>query len=220
MCNFLFFLNHYRNVSSCYLHNHILPDHGKTRPPWMNIENVEKGNVATRKSFVLGSFRIWIFIRNITLHVLKILDFYLPHVYILGVNHCAGKWNEMFVIRNNKFDWKFTHDYAEIYKFLSEQVHLKYFSGCKSISMAGILLEHLQKLKPSTIPMAKFHSNLSDESDQDASTTATHLCVLLQSLLTKGFIDPFWRNMCDHKDGCTNQYHLESYIYLITCLAL
>ena len=39
--------------------------------------------------------------------------------------------------------------------------------------------------------MAQFNSNLSDESDQDDSTTATHLCILLQFLLTKGFIDPF-----------------------------
>ena len=36
--------------------------------------------------------------------------------------------------------------------------------------------------------MAKFHCNLSDESDQFDRTTAKHLRILFQFLLTKGVI--------------------------------
>ena len=46
----------------------------------------------------------------------------------------------MFVSRHNNFDWKFTHDYAEIFQVISEQVHSQYFSGCESIYMEGVAL--------------------------------------------------------------------------------
>ena len=39
--------HHYKNISSCSLHEHIFSEHVKTRPPCMNIENVEKGKVTT-----------------------------------------------------------------------------------------------------------------------------------------------------------------------------
>ena len=49
---------HYENISSFYLHKHIFPDHGKTCPMCMNLENVEKGKVTTWKSFVLKLYSI------------------------------------------------------------------------------------------------------------------------------------------------------------------
>ena len=49
--------------------------------------------------------------------------------------------------------------------------------------MEGIALDNFYKLKPSTIPMTQFHSNLSDESDQYSSTTATNIRILIQLLL-------------------------------------
>ena len=51
--------------------------------------------------------------------------------------------------------------------------------------MEGVTLDHFNKLKPSTIPMAQFHSQLSDESDHDARTTATNLLILIQFIITK-----------------------------------
>ena len=68
--------------------------------------------------------------------------------------------------------------------------------------------------------MENFHSRLSDESDQDANTPATHLHILLQFILTKGLIDPFLTTMWDHTDGCPNQYRFAYDIYLLTILAL
>ena len=96
-----------------------------------------------------------------------IFDFRFPFVYILGINHFEDKRNDMLVSWHNKFDFKFSHDYEERFQVLSEQVHSQYLSGCKSISIKGSFLEHFNKLKPSTIPMAKSHSHLSDKSDQD-----------------------------------------------------
>ena len=91
---------------------------------------------------------------------------------------------------------------------------------CRYISIEGVALEKFNKLKQSTIPMANFHSNLSDESDQDASTTETHLCIIIQFLLTKWMIYPLLTTMWDHTDGCANKYCCASAIYLISCLVL
>ena len=73
-------------------------------------------------------------------------------------SHCAGKQNKMFVILHNKFYCKFTLDYVERWQVLSEQVHSQKLFGCRSIFIEGVALEHFNKLKPSSIHMAQFHS--------------------------------------------------------------
>ena len=74
--------------------------------------------------------------------------------------------------------------------------------------MEGVPLERFKKLKPSTIPMAQFNQHLSGESDQNASTTATHLCIILQLIISKDFIDSLLKTICDHTDGFVKQYGL------------
>ena len=37
-------------------------------------------------------------------------------------NNCVGKRHGVFVSQHNKFDWKYTSGYAEIFQVLSEQV--------------------------------------------------------------------------------------------------
>ena len=86
--------------------------------------------------------------------------------------------------------------------------------------MEGFALEKFNKLKPSTIPMTQFHSHLSSESDQDTSTTATYLCILLQYILAEKNIHTFLTTMQDYIDGCAKQYNFESAIYLLSCLDL
>ena len=49
---------HYENISSCHFHKQILPAHGKTFPLCMNLENIDKIKVTTRKSLVLKSCSI------------------------------------------------------------------------------------------------------------------------------------------------------------------
>ena len=65
----------------------------------MNLENVEKGKVTKRKSLVLKSCSILDFHSECYIPAIEKLDFCLPHVYILGKNHCAGKRNDMFLSR-------------------------------------------------------------------------------------------------------------------------
>ena len=65
--------------------------------------------------------------------------------------------------------------------------------------------------------MEHIHSHLYDECDQDARTNETHLRIILQLCLTKYLIDPFLTTVWDHKDGCAEDYHFESAIYLLSC---
>ena len=67
--------------------------------------------------------------------------------------------------------------------------------------MEEFLLETLKTFKPSTITMSQLGSNLSEESDQDYSTTATHLLIIIQFILTKEMISPFLTKMWYHTDG-------------------
>ena len=45
--------------------------------------------------------------------------------------------------------------------------------------MESVALNNLKKLKPSNIPMEQFHSRLSDESDHDDITNATHIIIII-----------------------------------------
>ena len=107
----------------------------------MNIEIPRKEKSQHGKVLYLNHSSFWIFIQNITFHQLKIWIFCLPHVYILGRKNCEGKIHYMFVSQNNKFDQKYTRDYAEICQVISKQVNSQYFSGCKSIYKEGFVLE-------------------------------------------------------------------------------
>ena len=113
------------------------------------------------------------------------VSFQLTHVYIIGKNHCENKQHGMFVTQQNKYDRKFTCDYAEIFHVQSEEVHPKYFSGCKSISVEGIALEEFDKFQPSNIPMAQSNSHFSDEINQDASTTTKNINILICIIFPK-----------------------------------
>ena len=45
--------HHYKNISSCFLRKQLFPEHGKTCPSCMNIENIWKRKVTTQKIIVL-----------------------------------------------------------------------------------------------------------------------------------------------------------------------
>ena len=86
--------------------------------------------------------------------------------------------------------------------------------------MEGVALDHLRKLYPSTILMAKSHCQLSNESDQDNRSTATHLHILLQFPLAKGMLAPLLITIWYHMDGCAKQCRCQSDINILSCLAL
>ena len=72
------------------------------------MESYWKGKVTTQKSLVLKSCIILDFHSEYYIPEIENLTFHLPHVYILGENHCAGKLYGMLFIRHNKFDCKCT----------------------------------------------------------------------------------------------------------------
>ena len=108
----------------------------------------------------------------------------------------------MFVSIENKYNWKYTRDYTEIFKFLSEEIHSRYFTDCELIHMEGVAFENFKKLKPSIIYMVIFHSRFSNGNDQYAITTTKHLNILLCSLLYRGFVASLLTTMWYHTDGC------------------
>ena len=68
--------------------------------------------------------------------------------------------------------------------------------------------------------MVQFSSHLLYESDQDTSTNATHLCILLHLIISNGFIDSYLKTMLDHIYGCEKQYSCAYDIYVLSCIAL
>ena len=115
--------HHYKSISSCSFHKQLFPEHFKTCPSCINIENVEKGKVTKWKILVLKSCIILDLCSEYYIPAIEQLDFHFPYVYILGKNHCAGKRHDMFVSRRNKIDCKCTRDYTERCQVLIEQIH-------------------------------------------------------------------------------------------------
>ena len=81
----------------------------------------------------------WIFIQNITFEQLKKL-LLICHIFTSLGSSCAGKRHDIFVTWHNKFYFKCTCDYAEIWQLHSKNRNLQYFSGCKSISMERVAI--------------------------------------------------------------------------------
>ena len=100
---------------------------------------------------------------------------------------------------------------------MGEQVHYQQISGCKSISKESVALDNFKKFKSSMTTMAQFHYHLSDESDQNAITTATHIGIIPRSIFSKEFIASLLKTMCDHIDFCEKNYHCGYDIYILYC---
>ena len=75
--------HHCKILSSCYSQNQMFIDHGKICHSCKNIENVEKGKVATRKSLVLKSCSILEFCSEYYIPDIEHLDFFASclHTY-------------------------------------------------------------------------------------------------------------------------------------------
>ena len=126
-------------------------------------------------------------------------------------------WN--CLSRHNKFDWNSYVIMQKYFGCLVNKFTHKYSPGWKSIYMEVVTIYHFKILKSSTIHIP-LHYHLSDEIDQYDSTTATHICILLQFLLTKGVISPLLTTVWYHTYCCANQYHFAYYIYLLSFLGL
>ena len=97
----------------------------------------------TRKELVMMETTKYDFHKNFYIPAIQKLAFHLPHVRILGKNHCgelrrtAFKWRELFQ------DVLCRRDYAErVLASFSNQIQSEYYGGNRSVSIEGIALEH------------------------------------------------------------------------------
>ena len=111
------------------------------------------------------------------------LAFHLPHVRILGTNHCGEMRRTAFKRRELFKDVLCRRDYDEIVvASFANQIQSEYYGGNISVSIDGISLEHFSAapqvyINSSTLSHprhAVFHSFLSDDSKQDSATTTAH----------------------------------------------
>ena len=111
------------------------------------------------------------------------LAFHLPHVRILGGNHCGEMQWKKFKQRKLFQDVLCHRDYSEgEFEIFSNKIKSEYYGENRSVYIEGIILEHFSEVPQtnlnSTTPSSKhhevFHSFLSDKINQDASTNNAH----------------------------------------------
>ena len=205
----------YKNVTRC-------SKHGRRPLNEINkcIECAQEDNdscdarVYTRKEMILMHTTIEKFHSDFYGPAISKLAFHLPHVAILGTNHCGKLRRQAFGRRRHFKDAKSRRDYAErlVAKFV-QQIQSEYYGGNCSISIEGIALEQFKTELVDVIAdetnddsiQAVFYSFLSDESAQDGATTATHTRQLVQKLLDAGIMNSGLSTLWETTDGCAEQ---------------
>ena len=80
------------------------------------------------------------------------LALHIPHLQILGTNHCGDSRQTAFKHRKSFQDLLCCCDYAERFvASFSNQIKSEYYSGNRSVSIEGIALEHLSVLPQTEI---------------------------------------------------------------------
>ena len=83
------------------------------------------------------------------------LAFHLPHVRILGTNHCGEMRRTAFKRRELFQDILCRRDYAErLVAIFSHQIQSEYYGGNRSVSIESISLEYFREF-----PKADINSN-------------------------------------------------------------
>ena len=73
--------------------------------------------------------------------------FHIPHVQILGTNHCGNSRQTTFKRRKSLQDMLCRSDYSErVVARYAHQIQSEYYGGNRSVSIEGIELEHFSAL--------------------------------------------------------------------------
>ena len=189
-------------------------------PSCINIECFEKGKVTTRKIIVLKSYIILDFHSGSYISEIEKLDFNFPHFYILWkiIVQLNGMkcWVDTIILNTNEhviiqkyaryLFKKFTHNTSLVVsQFIWRELHLSTLTNWNHPPY----LWHIFIL----IYLMKFIRIIEQ-------TNATHIFIIIQFILTKQTIYPLLTTIWYHTDDCTKQYRCESFIYLLSCLAL
>ena len=96
-----------------------------------------------------------IFIQVFYIPAIHKLAFHLPHVRILGTNHCGELRRTAFKRRELFQDVLCRRDHAErVVASFANQIQSEYYGGNRSVSIEGIALEHF-----SAAPQADINSS-------------------------------------------------------------
>ena len=153
------------------------------------------------------------------------LDFHLPHVCILGTNHCGEIRRTSFKIRELFQDVLCCRDYAdmEVTSF-ANQIQSEYYGVNIYVHIDGIELEHFSKLPKADINStalshqlhAVFHSFLSEDSKQDAASNTAHIKSFISLLKEKQTMTTLLIKIWENNDGCAEKYRCDSALFLIS----
>ena len=97
--------------------------------------------IYTRKELVMMEAKISDFHTSFYIPAIQKLAFHLPHVRILGTNHCDEMWRTAFKRRELFQDVICRRDYAErVVAIFANQIQSEYYGGNRSVSIEGIAL--------------------------------------------------------------------------------
>ena len=156
------------------------------------------------------------------------LAFNLPHVRILGANHCVKLRRTAFKRHELFQDVLCRHDYAErLVASFANKIQSEYYGRNRSVSIEGIALEHSSAapqidINSSTLSRphhAVFHSFLSHDSKQDAATTTAHSKRLMSLLKNKQVLRISLSKILENTDSCAEQYRCASALYLMSVVS-
>ena len=104
-------------------------------------------HIYTRKELVMTERKISNSHTCLYITAIKNLAFHIPHVQILGMNHCGDSRQTEFKHCESFQDVLCRRDYAQrsVASFY-HQIQLTYYGGNRSMYIEGIVLEHLSAL--------------------------------------------------------------------------
>ena len=156
------------------------------------------------------------------------LAFRLPHVRILGTNHCGEMRRTAFKQCELSQYFLCRRDYSErVVSSFANKIKSEYCVGNRSVSIEGIALEHFSAapqayIMSSTLSIQRhsvFHSFLSDDRKQYAATTTSHSKLLISLLKNKKVLTTSLSTIWENTESCAEQYRCASELYLMSVIS-
>ena len=108
--------------------------------------------IYTKKGLIMLETTIYDFHNSFYIPAIQKLAFHLPHVRILGTNHCGELRRTAFKRRELFQDVLCRRDYAErVIASFANQIQSEYYGGNISVSIEGIALKHFSAAPKSDI---------------------------------------------------------------------
>ena len=184
--------------------------------------------IFTRKELVMMETTIYDFHTSFYIPAIQNWVFYLPHVRILGTNHCGEMKRTAFKRRELFQDSLCSRDYSErsVSRF-TNKIQLEYHGENRSVSTEGISLEHFSAftkvryqfnytITPTSCRVSPF---LSEDSKHDAATTTANNKRLILLLKDKNVLTTSLSTIWEKTNGCAEQYRCASELYLISVMS-